>query len=77
MGKTFRPVPAQGRNDTLERLEKKISVRVREAATDKRITPLLSTPGDVTPEQRNAVEKGKTLISLAPILIWWTTPGSQ
>lgn len=42
--------------------EEKWSVRVREAATDKRITPLLSTPGAVTPEQRNTVQKGRTLI---------------
>lgn len=35
---------------------------MREAATDKRITPLLSTPGAVTLEQRNTAKKGKTLI---------------
>lgn len=41
-------------------------MRVREAATDKRITPLLSTPGDVTPEQGKTAKKGKTLIFLPP-----------
>lgn len=46
--------------------EEKWSVRVREAATDKRITPLLSTPGAVTPEQRNTVQKGRTLIFFSP-----------
>lgn len=50
------------------RAEEKWSVRVREAATDKRITPLLSTPGAVTPEQRNTVKKGKTLIFFLDML---------
>lgn len=34
---------------------------MREAAKDKRITPLLSTPGAVTPEQRNTAKKGRQL----------------
>lgn len=65
-GKNIQARASPGKKCYTGAAEKKLSVRVREAATDKRITPLLSTPGDVTPEQGNAVKKGKTLISLAP-----------
>lgn len=51
------------------RAEEKWSVRVREAATDKRITPLLSTPGAVILKQRNTVKKGKTLIFFSVMFI--------
>ena len=65
MGKTFSSVSAQ--YGMIHQSRRKWSVRVREAATDKRITPLLSTPGALTPEQRNMVKKGKTLIFFLPV----------
>lgn len=44
------------RNDTLEQKENDLW-GWRKAATDKRITPLLSTPGAVTPEQGTRLKR--------------------
>lgn len=77
-------VVCQHSPDWYTRAEEKWSMRMRQAATDKRITPLLSTPGAVTPEHRNTVKKkGQDLDFFSPsswqthnvgVTTWHTIP---